>query len=63
MWTLRRLSMKIIEKHNRLTCPSCGSILEYEKSDVKTKLRVGHFYMTRYVRYVLCPICKEDIEF
>jgi len=39
-------------------CGVCGSLLEYEKEDVKTEA-VG---MNEYAHWIVCPICQEMVS-
>ena len=54
--------MKIIEKNTRLTCPVCGTVYEFEQSDIKNEFRTesGFLFNATYADYyVRCPICSK----
>ena len=59
--------MKIIETNNIVKC-KCGCVMEYEKSDIKTKriskvrnklLLTMDYYK---VMYIECPQCNGEVE-
>lgn len=55
--------MKVIENNNvqektwKIVCPSCSSVLEYEKSDVIIK--ESYFF---YLHYIECPCCGKSVD-
>lgn len=55
--------MKILEnnfnevKTWKIVCPSCNSVLEYEKSDVI--IHESHFF---YLHYIKCPCCGKSVD-
>lgn len=51
--------IKIIQygQKHRVTCPECESILEYDRSDIKS-IYVKH---NDYDHYIICPVCLERI--
>lgn len=52
--------IKVIKYGNkrRVTCRECGSLIEYEKEDMKT-VRTG---MNEWKKEIECPVCQEKIE-
>lgn len=51
--------MRVIRKGKptELECNSCGSLLEYEPTDVKQ----SEVYRNESYKYVVCPICNSQI--
>ena len=47
-----------------ITCPECMSVLEYTYQDIKRVDETSLFglYTTGVRRYVICPVCKKDID-
>lgn len=52
--------IKIIEygKKRRVKCICCGSILEYEESDIKS-LQTGK---NEWKKYIICPVCNHEVN-
>ena len=52
--------VKVIRYGNkrRVTCEVCGSLLEYEKEDLKT-VQTG---MNEYEGEIVCPNCREAVR-
>lgn len=47
----------------QIECENCGSIIEYNFSDIHRKDTIGFFGFPGCLeRYVICPVCKNDIE-
>lgn len=51
-----RMAVKVIKR--RVVCTYCGSLLEYEKSDVAS-VKTG---MNEYESEIECPNCQEKIR-
>ena len=51
--------MKVIAKaiSYRVKCPSCLSIIEFQKHETKDYLHVGNLHF----RGVECPVCKRTV--
>ena len=51
--------MKVIAKtiSYRVKCPSCLSIIEFQKHEIKDYLHVGNLHF----RGVECPVCKRTV--
>lgn len=52
--------MKIVAKVNsyRIKCPSCLSIIEFQRHEAKDCLHVGRFHF----RGIECPVCKRTVH-
>lgn len=52
--------MKVIRegKPEQVDCKQCGSLLEYQPSDVK----IEQTHMNEYAKYITCPVCNRSIE-
>ncbi len=52
--------VKIIKygQNKRVTCPRCGAVLEYTRTDITIKW-VGH---DNFKKYIMCPVCLKSIE-
>lgn len=47
----------------QIECENCSSIFEYNFSDIQRKDTPGLFgFPGCSERYVICPVCKADIE-
>lgn len=45
---------KLPSKEKEMTCPECGCVFMYERSDIHSDQRDGDF--------VICPTCKTHIN-
>ena len=51
--------MKVVSRGSqRLTCPRCSSVLEYEWTDIQ----VSEYRSEKEKYYIDCPICRLDIS-
>lgn len=47
----------------RIECGSCGALLEYENSDVKSEYMGDSGYYQSYTKdYIICPQCQHEVE-
>ena len=47
----------------QIECENCNSIFEYNFGDIQRRDIPGFFGLPgRSERYVICPVCKSDIE-
>ena len=55
---------RIIEeiKGSIAQCKYCNKLIEYSKSDMKSGHDVSTFGSISY-RYIICPNCKQEIQF
>ncbi len=61
--------MKIIVEKEvpsaQITCPHCGSLIEYQNRDLMTKYFTNYTYNTALgnkLYYFSCPVCGVDVE-
>ncbi len=54
------MAVKVIQygRKRRVTCGTCGSLLEYEKEDVKT-VQTG---INEWESEIICPNCQEKVR-
>ena len=45
-----------------ITCPVCQSIFSYTYEDIQRKCNNTLILGDKYIRYIVCPVCKSDIE-
>lgn len=46
-----------------ITCPECKSVLEYTYKDIERREESSVFGLyTSVTRYIVCPVCKKDID-
>lgn len=61
------MSIRIIKntktEPEEITCPACNSLLSYFYSDIQRSEEIDIFFNRKGVRrYIVCPVCKNDIE-
>lgn len=46
----------------KCTCPTCGSVLFFERNDIKTVSCDDYVMkMTIFTKYIICPKCDERL--
>ena len=45
-----------------MTCPVCHSVFSYNYEDIQRKYNSTILFGDRYIRYIVCPVCKSDID-